>query len=77
MYLECTCVDVKIDRWNELMKGGKSINYKWLINKIKKHLPGLYKELLLDLYNPWEDNCRVTKTHYILVWSGIEYFIAK
>ena len=59
------------------MKNSKPINYRWLKNKIKKHLIELYNDLALDFYNPYEGHCRVTKTHYILVSSAIEYFILK
>ena len=77
MQLECTCREIAINRWESLMKGGRPINYRWLKNKIRKHLPELYGGLCLDFYNPWEDQCRVTKTHYILVHSATEYFIRK
>ena len=77
MYLECTCTQVSADKWAELMKGGKPINYKWLVDKIKRELPNLYYELALEYPNPYKDECLVTKTHYILVHSAIEYFIKK
>ena len=77
MYLECTCVDISQDRWGELMKDAKPINYEWLKNKIKRELPELYNSLCLNLYNPWENDCMQTKAHYILVHSAIEYFIRK
>ena len=77
MILECTCTNISIDKWNELMKGSRPINYKWLVNKIKRELRYLYDELSLEYYNPYETQCRVTKTHYILVSSAIEYFIRK
>lgn len=77
MYLECTCKQISADKWEELMKGRKPINYKWLVNKIKRELPYLYNELSLQYYNPWENDCKQTKTHYILVHSAIEYFIRK
>ena len=77
MYLECTCQNITIDRWNELMKNTKPINYKWLVNKIKKEMPYLYKELSLQYINPYAGQCMVSKTHYILVHSSIEYFICK
>lgn len=77
MYLECTCEQISAGKWEELMKGGKPINYKWLVNKIKRELPYLYNELSLQYYNPWENDCKQTKTHYILVHSAIEYFIRK
>ena len=77
MYLEGTCGNITADKWNELMKGAKPINYHWLINKIKRELPHLYNKLTLDYYNPYANQCKVTKTHYILVHSMIEYFIRK
>jgi hypothetical protein len=77
MYLECTCAEITSDRWNELMKDAKPINYKWLVNKIKRELRYLYDDLLLEYYNPYAEQCRVTKTHYILVHSATEYFIRK
>ena len=77
MYLECTCIGIGIERWNRLMKGNKPLNYEWLRRKVKKHLPELYDSLGLDYYNPYENQTRVTKTHYILVHSSIEYFISK
>jgi len=77
MYFECTCIGIGIERWNRLMKGNKPLNYEWLRRKVKKHLPELYDSLGLDYYNPYENQTRVTKTHYILVYSSIEYFISK
>ena len=77
MYLECTCIGIGIERWNRLMKGNKPLNYEWLRRKVKKHLPELYDSLGLDYYNPYENQTRVTRTHYILVYSSIEYFISK
>ena len=59
------------------MEGNKPLNYEWLRRKVKKHLPELYDSLGLDYYNPYEKQTRVTKTHYILVHSSIEYFISK
>lgn len=58
-------------------EGGKPINYKWLVNKIKKHIPQLYEALALDYYNPYENKCGVNREYYILVHSAIEYFIKK
>lgn len=77
MELYCTCENITKDRWDELMKGSKPINYNWLKNKIKREMPCLYTQLCLDYINPYADQCRVTKTHYILVHSMIEYFIIK
>ena len=75
MYLDCTCTEINIDKWNELIKGARPMSYEWLRRREKKHLPELYNSLCMDYYNPWESYTRRTKTHYILVHSAIEYFI--
>ena len=77
MYLESTCVGIGIDRWNELMKGARKCSYKKLVRRIKKEIPELYENLCLNFDTPWENQCQQTKTHFILVHSGIEYFIKK
>lgn len=77
MYLQADCSTVTHDQWKALMKGAKPINYEWLRKKIKIHLPQLYNELCLDYPNPFGEQSKVTKTHYILVCSAIEYFIRK
>lgn len=77
MVYECCCADISCEEWEQKMQGIKPVNYRWLVNKIKKHLPWLYNDLALNLYNPWSDNCGKTKEHYILVSSATEYFIRK
>lgn len=77
MRLQCTCIDVTQQEWDQLMRGRRPMSYQWLKNKIKKHLPQLYDELSLDYYNPYEGHTYRTKTHYILTHSSIEYFILK
>lgn len=77
MYYETNCTECGIDKWNALMKGARKCSYKNLIAKIKKEIPVLYNALCLDYYNPYENHCKQTKTHYILVHSAIEYFIHK
>lgn len=77
MYYETNCTCVTIDEWNALMKGARRCSYKRLVSRIKNEIPNLYKSLALDYYNPWENDCKQTKTHYILVHSAIEYFIRK
>lgn len=77
MYLVGSCQTVTFNGWKQLMKGARPLNYEWLKRRVKKHLPTLYNDLALDNYNPYEDKCAVTKTHYILVHSAIEYFIHK
>lgn len=77
MVYECCCADISQEEWQKKMKGIKPINYRWLVNKIKKHLPLLYNDLALNFYNPWADYCGRTKEYYILVSSATEYFIRK
>lgn len=77
MELECTCSEMTLEEWERKMKGSRPVNYKWLLSKIRKHLPKLYEALCLDYYNPWENECRVNKQYYILVHSATEYFIKK
>lgn len=77
MELECNCSQISIQEWERKMKGIRPISYKWLVAKIKKHLPLLYEDLCLNIYNPYENNCGVTDEYYILCHSAIEYFIRK
>lgn len=74
MWLEATCENIAQDQWNRYMKGAKPLNYQWLVNKIKRELPDIYEHLQLNLYNPYWQQCYVTKTHYVLTSSCIEYF---
>lgn len=77
MYYECCCADITIEEWKHKMKGIKPVNYQWLVRKIKKHLPQLYEDLMLDVYNPYQEKCGVNREYYVLVHSAIEYFIKK
>ena len=77
MTLECDCTQITKVEWEKKMKGSRPLSYKWLVCRIKKHLPKLYYDLSLNFYNPYEEQCRVNKRYYILVHSAIEYFISK
>ena len=77
MELQCTCQDITKQEWDKLMKGHRPMSYTWLKKRIKRSLPRLYDELMLDYYNPYESATYRTKTHYILTHSYIEYFILK
>lgn len=77
MYLEATCIDLTSEKIENILRNSKPINYKWLIGRIRKQIPSLYENLCLDYYNPYQNNCRVTKDYYILVHSAIEFFIRK
>lgn len=73
LYLEATCVGINEQKWNRLMEGATRANKKTIDKLVKNHLPELYDDLCLNYYNPY--NYFKTKTHLILVHSGIEYFI--
>lgn len=77
MIYECCCEDITFDKWKVLMHGARKCSYKRLIPKIKREIPSLYEQLMLDVPNPYAEQCRQTDTHYILVHSMIEYFIRK
>ena len=73
MYLECDCSQISIEEWEEKMKGSRPINYKWLICRIRKNIPLLYKELCLNFYNPYEKQVQGEQT--ILHTSPLSYGI--
>ena len=77
MYLQCDCTQVTLDKWHELMKGARKCSYKKLVRKIKNEMPNVYESLGLNFPNPWDSDCKQTRTHYILVHSAIEYFFNK
>lgn len=77
MLYETNCSQVTQAEWHVLMKGARKCSYRLLVKRIKEELPFLYNGLCLNLSNPWCDQCKQTKTHYILVHSAIEYFIRK
>ena len=71
--LECTCMGIGINRWNELMNGDTRADSRKINRLVKIHLPDLYEYLSLNMYNPYFYH--KTRTHLILVHSGIEYFL--
>lgn len=77
MTYETNCTCCSMDRWTELMRGARKCSYKRLVSRIKRELPELFRDLALEYYNPWEEECHQTRTHYILVHSAVEYFIRK
>lgn len=77
MRYECCCADLTMEQWKALMKGARKCSYKRLVARIRKELPTLYERLMLDVPNPYAEQCQQTKTHYILISSMIEYFIRK
>jgi len=72
--LECTCTDISIDKWNELMHGTRRASKRQVNRLVRKFLPELYEALALWCYNPY--SYYRTDKHLILVHSAIEYFLA-
>ena len=77
MQYETNCSQVTQDEWHSLMRGARKCSYRLLVKRIKEELLMLYNSLCLNLNNPWCEDCKQTKTHYILVHSAIEYFTRK
>lgn len=71
----CDCTCISIHKWNELTKNSVKANGSKIKKLIKKYLPDLYENLALNFPNPYEHQCTRTKTHFIYVHSGIEYFL--
>uniref|UniRef100_A0A6M3LQJ4 Uncharacterized protein n=1 Tax=viral metagenome TaxID=1070528 RepID=A0A6M3LQJ4_9ZZZZ len=77
MILDCTCADITIQKWENLMSNKKRFSYKKLCRLIKKNLSELYYAINLNFPNPYKEDTFETKTHYILTHSAIEYFFKK
>jgi len=69
----CTCISKR--KWDAYMDGAVKANGNKIRALIKKFLPDLYEELALQFHNPYEHQCKRTETHFIYVWSEIEYFL--
>ncbi len=61
--LEYTCEGVVIYKWEELMLGCTRANKRIINGLVRKHLPGLFQDLALKYYNPY--NYYKTSTHLI------------
>jgi len=72
---ECDCTSISIQKWNRLMEDSVKANGSKIKSLIKKHIPSLYESLALNFYNPYQSNSVRTKTHFIYIHSGIEYFL--
>lgn len=71
------CSEISLRRWEQLMAGAVKANGSKIRKMIKEQIPELYSGLSLNFYNPYEANCKKTKTHYIYVHSSIEYFLER
>ena len=74
-YSNCTVLTE--NEVSSILQKSKKASYKRLVNKIKKTYPDIYKELDLNLYNPYHENTAQTNKYYILVHSAVEYFFEK
>jgi hypothetical protein len=69
------CMSINIRKWDEYMEGAVKANGSKIRKLIQLHIPELYASLRLDFPNPYEHQSKRTKTHFIYVHSGIEYFL--
>ena len=51
--LEATCVGLPTYKMQNLMEGATRADKKKINRLVKEHLPGLYKDLALNFYNPY------------------------
>jgi hypothetical protein len=72
---ESNCTSINIRKWEKLMQKSVKANGSKIRALIKTHLPDLYEYLALEFFNPYESQSVRTKTHFIYVHSGIEYFL--
>ncbi len=70
----CNCTSITNRKWKHLMEKSVKANGSKIRALIKKHEPSLYYSLALQFPNPYESKSVRTKTHFIYVHSGIEYF---
>jgi len=75
IYLQYTCDQITISKWDELMGGAIKASGVKIRKMIKTQIPSLYKSLALNFHNPFEHQCKRTKTHLVYVHSGIEFFL--
>lgn len=75
LIFEATCVGIGQRQWDKYMKGAVKANGSKIRRLIKRHFPDLYYSIGLEFYNPYESKSKRTKTHFVYVHSGIEYFL--
>lgn len=71
--VEATCVGISKYEWDKYMKDAVVANKRKINSLVSIFLPQLYRDLSLNLRNPYK--YYMTNTHLILVHSGIEHFI--
>lgn len=73
LWLEATCSGINLAQWNRWMDGATRADHRRIDGLVKQHLPGLYRDLALNLRNPY--HYYKTRRHLILVHSAMEYFL--
>ncbi len=73
LWLEATCSGINLAQWNRWMDGAKRADHRRIDRLVRKHLPDLYRDLALNLRNPY--HYFKTRRHLILVHSAMEYFL--
>jgi hypothetical protein len=74
LWLEATCADIKLPQWERWMAGATRADKRRIDGLVKRHLHGLYRDLALNLRNPY--HYYKTRRHLILVHSATEYFLS-
>ena len=72
--LDACCCDISLAQWERWMAGATRADHRQIDSLVRRHLPDLYEELSLNLWNPY--HYFKTRRHLILVHSAIEYFLA-
>ena len=68
---ECDCTGIRIEKWEQLMKGATRANKKIVDNLVKDNTEGEFNDFI-QFYNPYDHY--KTNTHIIFVHSCIEHF---
>ena len=73
LWLEATCSGINLAQWTRWMDGATRADHRRIDALVRKHLPDLYRDLALNLRNPY--HYFKTRRHLILVHSAMEYFL--
>jgi hypothetical protein len=73
LWLENACSGIGLKQWEEQMNGSVRADKRRINALVRRHLPEMYQDLALNLYNPYR--YFKTRSHLILVHSAIEYFL--
>lgn len=71
------CADIDSEEWDRRMADARPFPYKRLVSMIKKSYPDIYRDLCLNLPNPFDDDTYETDEYLVLTHSATEYFFRK